>query len=58
MVDLKKRPDGSMSPDAKEILTWAAVGAVVGIPLPLVTFIGGAVIGGGIAAYRIHKRKG
>lgn len=57
MVDLKG-PDGGMSPDAKEIAKWAAVGAVVGVPLPFVSFIGGAVIGGCIAAYRIHKRKG
>jgi hypothetical protein len=57
-MDLQKRPDGSMSPDTKEILTGAAIGAVVGIPLPFVTFLGGAIIGGAIAAYRIHKRKG
>lgn len=56
MIDLKG-PDGGMSPDAKEIATWAAVGAVIGVPLPFITFIGGAVIGGGIAAYRIYKRK-
>ena len=57
-MDLKKRPDGSMSPDAKELATWAAVGAVIGIPLPFVSFVGGAVIGGALAAYRIHKRQG
>ena len=57
-MDLQRRPDGSMSPDTKEILTWAAVGAVIGIPMPFVSFIGGAVIGGGIAAFRIYKRKG
>ena len=57
-MDLQKRPDGSMSPDTREILTGAAIGAVVGIPLPFITFLGGAVIGGAIAAYRIHKRKG
>ena len=56
-MDLQRRPDGSMSPDAKEILTWAAVGAVIGIPLPFVSFLGGAVIGAGIAAFRIYKRK-
>ena len=57
-MDLKRRPDGGMSPDTKELLTGAAIGAVIGIPMPFVTFIGGAVIGGAIAAYRIHKRKG
>ncbi|HEV2568046.1 hypothetical protein [Sphingomonas sp.] len=57
-MDLKRRPDGSLSPDAKKIATWAAVGAVVGIPLPFVSFVGGAVIGGAIAAYRIHKGQG
>ena len=56
-MDLKRRPDGSISPDAKELATWAAIGAVVGIPLPFVSFLGGAVIGGAIAAYRIHKRQ-
>jgi hypothetical protein len=57
-MDLKRRPDGSLSPDARELATWTAVGAVLGIPLPFVSFLGGAVIGGAVAAYRIHKRKG
>ena len=57
-MDLQKRPDGTMSPDAKELAKWTAIGAVVGIPLPFVSFVGGAVIGGAIAAWRIHKRKG
>lgn len=57
MVDLRKRPDGSMSPDAKEILTGAAIGAVIGMPLPVLTWFTGGLIGGAIAVWRIHKRK-
>ncbi|MBS0502330.1 MAG: hypothetical protein JSS55_00720 [Proteobacteria bacterium] len=57
-MDLKRRPDGSMSPDAKELLAGAAIGAVVGMPLPIVTWFTGGLIGGAIAAYRIHKREG
>ena len=57
-MDLKRRPDGGMSPDTKELLTGAAIGAVVGMPLPVVTWFTGGLIGGAIAAYRIYKRKG
>ena len=57
-MDLQRRPDGSMSPDAKEILTGAGIGALVGMPLPIVTWFTGGLIGGAIAAYRIHRRKG
>ncbi|GAO38879.1 hypothetical protein SCH01S_21_00660 [Sphingomonas changbaiensis NBRC 104936] len=57
-MDLKRRPDGSMSPDTKELITGAAIGAVIGMPLPVLTWLTGGLIGGAIAAYRIHKRRG
>lgn len=57
-MDLQRRPDGSMSPDAKEILTGAGIGALIGMPLPIVTWFTGGLIGGAVAAYRIHRRKG
>lgn len=57
-MDLQRRPDGSMSPDAKELLTGAAIGAVVGMPLPVLTWFTGGLVGAAVAWYRIHKRQG
>ncbi|HYZ47980.1 MAG TPA: hypothetical protein VE567_03710 [Sphingomonas sp.] len=57
-MDLRRRPDGSMSPDARELRAGAGIGAVLGIPLPVLSWFTGAIVGGAIAAYRIQKRKG
>jgi hypothetical protein len=57
-MDLQRRPDGSMSPDAKELLTGAAIGAVVGMPLPILTWFTGGLVGAAVAWYRIRKRQG
>ena len=55
-MDLKKLPDGSISPDAKKIVTGAAVGAVLGI-LPGVTVLGGAIVGAAVAAVNMLNRR-
>ena len=55
-MDLKKLPDGGISPDAKKLVTGAAVGAVLGI-LPGVTVIGGAIVGAAVAAVNMLNRR-
>ena len=61
MVDLNKGGGGNgggMSDDTKRIVTGAAIGAVVAIPLPFIGPIIGGLVGAGIAHYRNTKRRG
>ncbi|MFM5953466.1 MAG: hypothetical protein ACKOPE_04090 [Novosphingobium sp.] len=43
---------GMRHPSTKPVLTGAALGAVLGWPLPLVSPLAGAVIGAGIMFYK------
>jgi hypothetical protein len=47
-----------MTDDQKRLLTGAAIGAVVAIPVPFVGPIIGGLVGAGIAHYRNTKRRG
>ena len=64
MVDLNKNcgngggPLDNVSPDTKRLLTGAAIGAVIAIPLPFVGPIIGGLVGAGIAHYRNTRRRG
>ena len=46
-----------MTNDTKRILKGAAIGAVLGIPLPIIGPAAGALIGGGYMAYKNSKRR-
>jgi len=57
MEDLKTEVSGMAKqgmrhPSTKPVLTGAAIGAVVGWPLPLVSPLAGAVIGAGFMLYK------
>ena len=41
-------PKNGLTPGAKTALTWGAVGALIGIPLPFVGPVVGGLIGGGL----------
>jgi hypothetical protein len=56
MLDLRG-PDGGLSPEAKNIATGAAVGAVLGI-LPGVSLLGGAIVGAVVATVNVLNRRG
>jgi hypothetical protein len=47
-----------MTHDQKKLLTGAAIGAVVAIPIPFVGPLIGGLVGAGIAHYRNAKRRG
>lgn len=46
-----------MTNDTKRILKGAAIGAVLGIPLPIIGPAAGAIIGGSYMAYKNSKRR-
>ncbi|MBA4161698.1 MAG: hypothetical protein C0515_06410 [Novosphingobium sp.] len=57
MQDLKTEvggmaKQGMRHPSTKPVLTGAAIGAVVGWPLPLISPLAGAVIGAGFMLYK------
>jgi hypothetical protein len=43
---------GMHHPSTKPVLTGAAIGAVIGWPLPLISPLAGAVIGAGLMLYK------
>jgi hypothetical protein len=45
-----------MTPDTKRVLKGAAIGAVLGIPLPIIGPAAGALLGG-VIAYRRNARR-
>jgi hypothetical protein len=45
-----------MTPDTKRILKGAGIGALLGIPLPIIGPAAGALIGG-VIAYRRNARR-
>jgi hypothetical protein len=52
-VELSGMAKGGMRhPSTKPVLTGAAVGAVLGWPLPLISPVAGALIGAGIMFYK------
>ncbi|MBB6124384.1 hypothetical protein [Sphingobium subterraneum] len=47
----------SKNPFAKKVAAGAAIGAAVAIPVPIIGWATGAVIGGGIVAYKHWTRR-
>lgn len=48
--------EGMAHPSTKPVLTGAAIGALVGWPLPLVSPLAGAVLGAGFMLYKRLRR--